>query len=357
MKKVLIVITKADWAGAQRIVYEICKGIIQDKNANIKVDVAVGDNGILAEKLRDMGIKVHVLKHLIHPIKPFIDIKGYYELKKLIKENKYDVVHCHSTKAGILGRLAACKLGVKKIIYTVHGWWPILRYEGMKIKVAIIVERYMAKKCTDLVLLSESDKKLTKEMKIGNEEQYSIIYNQITVDKVEKGKLRKELGVCDNTKIIGNVSRTDNPKNPKMFIEIAKEYFSNQPSIDTKFVWVGDGILYDECIKLVEQLNLSDKVKFIGFREDGINYMADFDLLLMTSNWEGVPITILEAMELGVPVLSSDVGGIKEVVGEECTFKNNIHINKIVEKIYNKDTLLEYSMKNNMYKEYTELYL
>ncbi|MDK2906718.1 MAG: hypothetical protein PWQ66_679 [Petrotoga sp.] len=352
--KVLQIITKADWAGAQRIVYEICK--IAKEDTKIEMEVAVGEKGILEEKLRnELGITVHTIKNLIHPIKPVVDLKGYRELKNLIKQNNYDVVHCHSTKAGILGRLAASKLKTNKIIYTVHGYWPILQYEGTKRKMAIVLERFLAKKTTDLVLISKSDIDLSKKMKIGSEDKYRLIYNKITMqkDKIKKGVLRKELNINQNKKIIGNVSRVDNPKNPFLFVDIAKEYLKNNDN--TLFVWVGDGKLREKAINYVKKSNLEDKVKFIGFRENGVDYLNDFDLLLLTSNWEGVPITILETIELNIPILSTDVGGIKEIIGESSVFNE---VENISERINEKLNFNSHKIfiKDN-FSDYLNLYL
>lgn len=357
MKKmrILQIITKADWAGAQRVVFEICKGVKDNYYNLLEIEVAVGDNGLLAKKLRDIGIKVHVLNNLVHKISPIIDLKGYFELKKLIKDNEYDVVHCHSTKAGILGRLAANKIGVKKIIYTVHGWWPIFMHTGVKRNLAIMVERYLATKCTDLVLLSNSDKKLTREMGIGEDRQYRLIYNSITLPKIKKGALRKELGLNESIKIIGNVSRVDEQKNPFLFIDIANEYFKQLPNEETIFVWVGDGMLLPKVKAKIEKLGLINRVKFVGFREDGAKYLADFDLLLMTSNWEGVPITVLEASELNIPILSTDVGGIKEVIGENCVFSPSEDYTEIVKRIILEDCKPKVTNKN-MVREYMALY-
>lgn len=351
--KVLQIITKAEWAGAQRVVYEICKMAKQYNNINM--EVATGESGILVDKLeKDLGIKVHVLKNLVHPINPFIDYKGYKEIKRLIKENHYYAVHCHSTKAGILGRLASNKLGVKKVIYTVHGYWPILQYEGIKRKIAIFLERYLANKTTDLVLISKSDIELSKRMKIGNEKKYRLIYNKITVekDKIGKGVLRKELYVDNNIKIIGNVSRVDDPKNPFLFIDIANEYLKNNNNV--VFVWVGDGNLIQEAKNYAEKLNLKEKVKFIGFRQNGIEYMKDFDLLLLTSSWEGVPITILEAIELKIPILSTDVGGIQEIIGKDSVFETPKNISELIDKKLNSHEIIEYNYDN--FVDYIKLY-
>jgi glycosyltransferase involved in cell wall biosynthesis len=354
LKKILQIITKADWAGAQRVVYEICKLSIQEKD--IIMEVAVGNDGILKNKIEELGIKVHVLNNLKHSINFKEDYNGYKEIKNLIKKNKYDVIHCHSTKAGILGRMAAYKLGVKNIIYTVHGYWPILQFKGIKRKLAIFVERYLAKKTTNLVLISKSDVELSKKMKIGNSSKYRLIYNKITVEKqkIKKGILKRELEISDDIKIIGNVSRLDNPKNPFLFVDIAKNYLKQ--SNDTIFVWVGDGSLKSKVQKIVKNENLENKIFFIGFKENGIDYMNDFDMLLLTSNWEGVPITILEAIELGIPILSTDVGGIKEIIGEKSIFdKNSENINFLIEKkLTNNQNKL--SLFINNFENYINLY-
>ncbi len=352
--KVLQIITKADWAGAQRIVYEICK--LAKEDSKIEMEVAIGEKGILEEKLKnELGITVHILKNLVHPIKPVVDLKGYRELKKLIKQNNYDVVHCHSTKAGILGRLAASKLKTDKIIYSVHGYWPILQYEGMRRKMAILVERSLAKRTTDLVLSSRSDIDLSKKMKIGNEDKYRLIYYKITVekDKIKKGVLRKELNINQDTKIIGNVSRVDEPKNPFLFVDIANEYLKNNDN--TLFVWVGEGKLKEQAINYVKKLNLENKVKFIGFRENGMDYKNDFDLLLLTSKWEGVPITILEAIELNIPILSTDVGGIKEIIGESSVFNEVENISDRINEKLNSSTH-KVRIQDN-FGDYIKLYL
>lgn len=318
--RILQVITKADWAGAQRVVYELCKYIQDNYRNEIEIEVAVGDNGLLVHKLNELGIKVHILNSLKHDINPIIDYKGYKEIKSIISKGKYDVVHCHSTKAGILGRLAAYRLKVNIILYTVHGFWPILQYNGIIRKAAIIVERILEKLTTDMVFISKHDIEMAKQFKLYHPKTSSLIYNSITMPEVKKGVLKSELGMKQEVRIIGNVSRVDEVKNPVRFIEIAREYAHLYPRENTVFVWIGDGLLMDQVSLLVSKHGLTGKVFFIGFRDNAERYMADFNLLLMTSIWEGIPITILEAIELNIPVLSTDVGGICEIIGKKNVY-------------------------------------
>jgi glycosyltransferase involved in cell wall biosynthesis len=352
--KVLQVITRADWAGAQKVVYEICKHIKENENNDIEVEVATGDDGILVERLRSLGIKVFILENLKHKIIPSVDAKGYREIKKIIWENKYDVVHCHSTKAGLLGRLAASSLGINKIVYTVHGFWPILQYEGIKRKMAARVERFMSSKTTDMVFISKSDIETAKELGLYSSQNYRLIYNSIAVSEVE-GMLRNELNLGNDMRIIGNLSRVDEQKNPFFFVELAREYFKQFPEDMTTFVWIGDGSFLDSARSKVKEYNLENKVFFIGFRDRGERYLADFDLLLMTSRWEGVPITILEALELKVPILSSDVGGISEVIGDENVYNLTDAIQDIATRIKGEHAPVNKSY-SKMAENYAKLY-
>lgn len=354
--RVLQVITKGDWAGAQRIVYEICKYIKENRNNEVDIEVAAGDNGLLVHKLGELGIKVYVLKFLRREINPYIDYKGFREMKSLISNGKYDVVHCHSTKAGILGRLAANRLKVEKVIYTVHGFWPIFRYIGLKRKIAIVIERFMVKKTTHMVFISKSDIKIAKHLKIYNKKNSNLIYNSITLPQVVEGVLRSELNIDGDVRIIGNISRVDEQKNPLRFIQIAKEYFKQYPDNNTLFIWIGDGPLMDGVNHLIDEYGIADKVHFIGFRDHAERYMVGFNLLLMTSNWEGVPITILEAIGLNIPILSSDVGGIREIIGKKNVYDLSLSNLDIASKINYIYKAINYSYFY-MPEKYVDIYL
>lgn len=357
MKKlrVLQVITKGEWAGAQRVVFEICKHIKEKKNDEIDMEVAVGDSGLLTNKLRELGIKVYNLNNLKREINLYVDYKGYREIKQLIIDGKYDVVHCHSTKAGILGRLASKKLKVNKIIFTVHGFWPIFQYKGLKRNIAAIVERFMERITTDVVYISKSDIKIAKKLKIYRQKSSKLIYNSITLPKEIKGSLRSELNLDESVNIIGNISRISEQKNPVRFVEIAKEYFGLYPDNNTVFIWIGDGPQFDEIGELVNIYELTNKVRFIGFRDHAERYMKDFDLLLMTSNWEGVPITILEAIGLNVPILSSNVGGISEVIGENNVYNLSLINQEIARKLKSVDVPIYHSY-SEMPEKYVDTY-
>jgi len=360
--KVLQIITRSDWAGAQRIVYEICKGITESFNSEIEVEVAMGGDGPLFGLLDEIGVRTHKIEHLRRPINPISDIKAYKTLKTLIKKGGYDVVHCHSSKAGLIGRLAAKSSNIKNIIYTVHGWWGVTQYKGFKRKSILSVERFMAKKTDKLVFVCNKDKEYADCNRIGEEAQHEVIVNQITVPKFNKGKLRAMLNLSESTKIVGNVARLSPPKNPIRFVEVAAEVLKNRN--DTVFVWIGDGELMDNAISHSNHLGIANSVKFVGFYQNGAELMADFDCLLMTSDDEGLPITVLEALAQDIPVVSTDVGGIREFIrdkGLAAKIRNSVELNlaKGILTILAKDYvphLYENCDTKTMIEKYVRLY-
>lgn len=340
-KRVLHIITRSDWTGVQKILYNIVYGLKNNYSDQFEVEVAAGkENGMLFEELEKIGVKYYVLENLVREISPIKDLKAYFEIKKLIKKGNYDIVHIHSSKAGILGRIAAKKCGVKKVIYTYHGFWGIEQYNGLKKKLLILAERIAAKYSDHLVFLCNREKQKAEKYKIGKPHQYVIIPNAILpIETVQKGKLRKELNIPDNMKIIGNVARLDRPKNPMRFLEIAEKVLKERE--DVVFVWVGGNIVeeddYANLIKkyIDENPILKDKVKILGFREDAIELMADFDVFLLTSNEEGFGLVILEAMSLGKIVVSTKCGGPEDIIQDKINgFLVDFDNDKIAQTIF-----------------------
>ncbi len=318
-KRVLQIITRSDWAGGQKVLYTLVYGLKQFYPGNFEIEVACGpENGMLIPELQKIGVRVHIVKNLVREISPFKDIKAFFELRKLIKSGKYDIVHIHSSKAGILGRIAAKTVGVKNVIYTVHGWWGIEQYTGLKRKILIFAERFASRFCDKIVLLCTNDQRKAKEWKIGRDKQYVIIPNSIIPPKkVEEGKLRKELNLPENVKIIGNVARLDKPKNPIRFLSIAEKVLRQRN--DVVFVWIGGSVVEDEYGKYVQNYLINHpefegRLFFLGFRKDAPELMTDFDIFLLTSDSEGFPLVLLEAMHQGVIPIATKNGCQSDII-------------------------------------------
>ncbi|KAF2958592.1 glycosyl transferase family 1 [Thermotoga sp. Ku-13t] len=346
MRKVLQIITRSDWAGAQKVMYNIVYGLKKYYSEEFEVEVAFGkENGMLIAELEKIGIKYHIINDLVREVSPIKDFKAYLQIKSLIKQNRYDVVHTHSSKAGILGRIAAKRAGVKKVIHTYHGFWGIEQYTGIKRALLILAERIAAKYADYLVLLCKRDLEKAKKWKIGQESQYKIIHNAIIPEeRIERGLLRKELNIPDNIKIVGNVARLDRQKNPMRFLRIAEEVVKQRD--DVVFVWIGGSVVEDEYGAevqkyLQEHESLKDKAYILSFRKDANKLMADFDVFLLTSDSEGAPLVVLEAQSLGIPVVSTDVGCVGEMIGNQNVTSD---VNKLKHLLL---TILEKGKFNN----------
>jgi len=325
-KRLLQVITRSDWAGGQKVLYALVYGLKHYYPEEFEVEVACGKHdGKLIPELEKLGIKVHIVEDLVREISPLKDVKAFFQLRKIIKKGKYDIVHLHSSKAGILGRITAKLSGVPLVVYTVHGWWGIEQYKGIKRKLFIYAERIAAKFCDKIVFLCKRELDKARSWKIGKESKYEIIPNAIVpIEEVQKGQLRKELGIDESVKIIGNVARLDPPKNPIRFLETAKLVLSKRD--DVVFVWIGGSVVDDyygkEVQKWLEKNSyLKEKIYFLPFRKDAIQLMSDFDVFLLTSDSEGMPLVVLEAQSLGVPVVSTDVGCVGEMIGDQLVAK------------------------------------
>jgi len=318
-KRLLQVITRSDWAGGQKVLYALVYGLKQYYPEEFDIEVACGKyDGTLISELQKLGIKVHIVEDLVRKISPVKDIKAFFQLRKIIKQGKYDIVHLHSSKSGFLGRIAAKLSGVPTVVYTVHGWWPIEQYHGLKRKLLIYAERFASKFSDKIVFLCKRDLEKARIWKIGTEKQYVIIHNAIIPPQTfEKGALRRELNIPENVKIVGNVARLDRQKNPIRFLEIARLVLSQRD--DVVFVWIGGSVVDDyygkEVQKWLENNSyLKEKIYFLPFRKDAIQLMSDFDVFLLTSDSEGMPLVVLEAQSLGVRVVGTDVGCVGEIV-------------------------------------------
>lgn len=283
--KILHVITKSDLGGAQSVVASIANSLAQEHS----VTVAAGEgDGKLWAMLSERVEKVE-LRHMWRAVRPLQDMLGVVELRKLYNRIKPDVVHLHSSKAGVLGRLA---LPRKRVVYTVHGFDSV----RLAFRRFLPVERALQGACQKIAAVSHYDyKNLLKE---GISRNVVTIYNGIFTPKTEGIERPKEFD--PTKKSILCIARVQPPKDHKLFIEIARL----MPQYN--FVWIGN----------MEPLQepMPSNCHFIGNLPSAGAYCQFADLFVLTSNYEGLPMTILEAMSLSKPVVSSDVGGVSEIV-------------------------------------------
>ncbi|MDT2882277.1 MULTISPECIES: glycosyltransferase [Lactococcus] len=242
------------------------------------------------------------------------DIKTYLKLSKIIKKINPDIVHCHSSKAGVLGRIAAKRRKIKKVFYTPH-WYSFLSTEFSPIRrrMFIEIEKILSTHMTTKTFnTSEGEKNSALSYKIDKNNKFEVIYNGLpNINFPNRMDIRKELEISNNVYLFGNTSRLNHQKNPDLFLKIAHEVIKRDKNIH--FIWIGNGSLESEIKDKVVNYNICDNFHLIGYKENSEILVSGFDAFLSTSNGESFGYSAVEALRAGVPVLLSNVMGHNEV--------------------------------------------
>jgi glycosyltransferase involved in cell wall biosynthesis len=268
------------------------------------------------------------------------DAIAFYKLYKLIKGEKPDIVHTHTAKAGTIGRLAAWLAGVPIIVHTFHGHVLKGYFGRLKSWTFIQIERILARMSTRLITLSNGLKKELIELGVGNEKKFAVIplgleLKPFLENENNRGTFKKELGLSEKNLLVGIVGRLVPIKGHRYFLDMAnrlleefrgqslesenKSLKSGVKSTEIKFVIVGDGELRQELEENAKSLGIEEDVIFTGFRHDLKEVYADMDVLVLTSLNEGTPVSIIEAMASGKPVVANDVGGVSSLIKDNET--------------------------------------
>lgn len=313
--KVAHIITLLELGGAQENTLYTCEHL--DKN---KFDVILicGHGGILDDKAKN--IKTYFVKELIREICPIYDLIALIKIYKILKKEKPDIVHTHSSKAGIIGRWAAYFAKVPRILHTFHGF-GFNDYQNYFVrKIYILAERLTTKITNKLIAVSNENISKGLKNKIGDELQYTMIRSGIKLQNyitdIDIAKKKKEFGITIE-KVVGMIACFKKQKAPLDFIKMAKLVCIEKP--DTKFILVGDGVLKKQINELIKKLTLEKSFILTGWRNDTNELMKIFDVFVLTSLWEGLPRVIIESMTAGIPVIATYIDGIKEIVEEGLT--------------------------------------
>jgi glycosyltransferase involved in cell wall biosynthesis len=303
--KILHVITRSEWGGAQKIVFLLS---IKQKKKGHKVTVLCGENGRLVEELRKEGIRVILNPFLIRQLS-WRDLSAFLFMLKEVRQG-YDLIHAHSSKAGILARIAA-KLTKVPVCFTVHGFGISPQHAYLKQILYHKVEAFWARFTDALVFVSPGNLEVARKHGWLKHSKYSlVILNGIDIPSKRQvlpnqQGLRKKFGIPEDALLIGNLARVTWIKNPDFWFEIAKEFISQYP--ESYFVWFGGGNL--------ETYQGEERIRFVGELKDIDLALSSIDILFLTSHSEGMPVAVLEGMAQGVPVVLPNLPGLKEIVG------------------------------------------
>ncbi|MBN1242892.1 MAG: glycosyltransferase [Spirochaetales bacterium] len=294
--RILHVVTNADLGGAPRVVTELANRAVRDGHP---CAVASVPEGPMWDAL-DPRVERKVLRSLRREIRPLSDLKAAFELAGLFRSWNPDLIHLHSSKAGVLGRVAAGRRA-KRVVYTIHGFDTILKSH----RSFLPLERFLARHCGAVVPVSAYD--FRNLGLAGIREAHAAIHNGVTDRKgrtPESPAAERMLAARGKgSPVVLAVARLAPPKRFDLFLAAAKALEKEGP----RFFWIGDppGARAGE---------LPSNAEMLGELPEAGDYANLCDIFLLLSDYEGLPMSILEAFSCGKPVLASDVGGIGELV-------------------------------------------
>lgn len=298
------------------------------------------------------------------------NIKAYKQLKKLIQENNYEIIHCHTPVAGVLTRLAARNNKNTTVIYTAHGFHFFKGAPLLNWLIYYPVERFCARYTDKFITINKEDYGRAKQFKLRkNGKLYYVPGVGIDLDEIENIKVdikkkKAELGIQENTHVLLSVGELNKNKNHETVLQVLSKLK------DKNFIYLicGRGVLKEYLERKIQELHLENKAKLLGYRSDVIEILKIADLFIFPSKREGLPMSVIEAMATGLPVIASNVRGNRDLIAKEKLFEpddaaalTNLIKNQL-EAIENKElkkvayaNLEQYSLKNVL-KQMAEIY-
>jgi glycosyltransferase involved in cell wall biosynthesis len=297
--RLLYIITQARRGGAQSHVL----GLACSMRRDFEVVIATGEEGFLTSSCRKNGIPVHIVPHLERRIRPPADARAFWELFNLIRRLQPHLIHAHTFKAGFLGRLAGRLLGVPSI-YTIHTWlFGTPAMSPLWSALGAPCERLAANCCDRVITVSEAGARLVRSHRIAPQSKVVTIHNGIP-DCSERAHLRD-----NRSPVITMVACFAEVKQHDVLL---RAFAHIRPGPRLRLI--GDGPKRAISEKLARDLRIQDRVEFLGDRADVAPLLASSDVFVLASQFEMFPLSILEAMRAGLPVIASDVGGVREAV-------------------------------------------
>ena len=310
------IITKLELGGAQQnTLYTV-----QNLNRSLfDISLIAGPGGLLDDEAASISdIDFRFCGDLSRPIRPVADYQAFQRLREMLKDLKPDVVHTHSSKAGILGRLAASAENIPILIHTYHGF-GFHRHQNPGIfKLFVSLEREASRRSHHLIFVSNENFRWATELDLIQKCSTSMIRSGVDIDPLINARrddaYREELGLSKREKAVAMIGCLKPQKDPLTFVEAADIVTQKDPSV--KFLIAGDGELFDAVQKRVEKMRYKRNFRPLGWRRDIPQLLANIDLMVLTSLWEGLPRVIPEATIAGVPVIASNIDGNREVIFE-----------------------------------------
>lgn len=245
------------------------------------------------------------------------ELKAAWKVRKLIKKYKPDIVYMHSTKAGVIGRIA--NFGIKNVsVYNPHGWAFNMKCGEKKQRIYAAIERLFAPLCTQIVAISDYEKESAAKRHICNAAKIQVIYNGIDFKEYPEDRVyptREELCIPKKAFVVGTVGRLDKQKAPDVFVKSAEIIKKEIPN--AFFVMVGNGSQETEILQMIAEKGLKDSFLITGWKKNPYDYINEFDIAMLLSRWEGFGLALPEYMFFGKPIVATKVDAIPNIIEDE----------------------------------------
>ena len=328
--KILRIIARLNVGGPARHVVWLTKALQDDEFQTTLIAGSVppgeDDMGYFAD---ENGVRPVYLREMSREISPS-DTRSLLKLYRLIKAEKPDIIHTHTAKAGTLGRIAGSmyrwltwgtlvgRPRRVRMVHTFHGHVFHSYYSPAKTRAFLAIERTLARATDRIVVLSDQQlDEINKKFRVGNLERFAVVplgidIEQFDIDPSVRQKLRAEFGVQESDVVVGFVGRLTEIKNISLLLHAAARIRERK---DVKFAIVGDGHLRPDLEQKAASLDIGSNTIFLGNRSDISDIYSALDIVALTSLNEGTPLSLIEAMAAGKPVISTGVGGVRDLLG------------------------------------------
>lgn len=311
MVKAAHIITRLDFGGAQGNTLYTAAHL--DKS-RFDAMIIAGRGGALEDRAEPD--RIVFAEHLVRQISPLKDLAAFFELRALLRKLRPEIVHTHSSKAGILGRLAARAAGVPVVLHTFHGFGFHPRQSFLVRALYVLLERLCAPLTDALVFVSRSNMETARAARIGDPARYRLIRSGVKLSSypaaVDRAALRASLGLSPQDLVVLSIGNAKPQKNPGHFLEAAARLAPAFPS--ARFVFVGGGEALEELRAQARARGLEKACLFTGWRADSADLLAAADVFALVSLWEGLPRSLVEAMATGLPSVCYAADGVTDIL-------------------------------------------
>jgi glycosyltransferase involved in cell wall biosynthesis len=316
--RVLHVITRMIVGGAQENTLLSCALIDRSHfPSTLLTGPETGSEGELHSETLARGVRFLVEPSLVRRLSPWHDAVATFRLWRAIRDGGYDIVHTHSSKAGILGRVAARLAGTPVIVHTAHGW-SFNRHQPWHLnRLYVWLERLCARFSDAIVVVGRSNREEGLALRVGRPEQYRLIRSGIEVEAyrdvpISREQARTRLGLPREAFVIGSVGRLCEQKAPLDLLAAFARVARSRPEV--RLAFVGDGPQRAELESAIAREGLEGRVHVAGLRRDVPELLRAFDVFALASHWEGLPRVFPQAMAAGLPIVATRVDGAPDAV-------------------------------------------